>query len=239
LQRHAADWLRRDGFTAEDDFLHAEVNARTVSDAEEYYRSMFTDPHGSWNLRDRHMADTLDRLIAHLATHGDGGGVVVWAHNSHVGDSRATEMSTRGEFTLGRFARERHGADVVLVGMTTHNGTVTAASDWGLPGMRRHIRPAVEGSVEDLFHSTGLPSFLLIPELDSDLHRRLGERRLERAIGVVYRPRTERESHYRWSHIADEFDAIVHIDETNALKPLEATAEWRPGEPPETFPSAL
>lgn len=238
LQRRAGDWLARDGFEREEEFLHAEINARTVTDAEEYYRSMFGDPHGSWNLRDRHMADTLDRLVAHLERHG-AGGVVVWAHNSHVGDARATEMGERGETTLGRLVRERHGGDAFLVGMTTHRGSVTAATDWGMPGLRRKVRPALDGSVEHLLHSTGLPSFLVLPGEDTPAHRRLMQHRLERAIGVVYRPQTERESHYRWCRPAEEFDAIIHIDETRALEPLERSSEWQRGEPPETYPTAL
>ena len=240
LQKLASSHLRLDGFDREDEFLHAEINARTVGDAEEYYRSMFSDPHGSWNLRDRHMADTLDRLLAHLETpDGDAGKVVVWAHNSHVGDSRATEMGDRGELTVGRLARERYGSDAVLIGMTTHHGSVTASTDWGMPGLRRKVRPAIDGSIEHLMHSAGLPAFTVIPSRGSHLGQRLSQHRLERAIGVVYRPQTERESHYRWARAADEFDAILHIDETRALEPLERTSEWQGGEPPETFPTAL
>lgn len=239
LRKRRTRSLRHDGFNREDEFIHAELNAQAVIDAEEYYRSMFSDPHGSWNLRDRHMADTLDRLIAHLDTHGGEGKVVVWAHNSHVGDSRANEMGERGELTLGRLARERHGSDAVAVGMTTFSGSVTASADWGMAGLRRNVRPALEGSLEHLFHSSGLDSFIVIPERGSGIAQRLSQPRLERAIGVVYRPQTERESHYRWGRASDEFDAIIHIDETRALAPLDRGAEWHGGEPPETYPTAL
>ena len=239
IQKHAAEAMRSAVFSKVDEFVQAEVNARTVSDAEEYYRSMFTDPHGSWNLRDRHMADTLDRLVAHLDATGGNGKVVVWAHNSHVADSRANEMSERGEFTLGRFARERHGSDVRLVGMSTASGSVTASTDWGMPGLRRTVKPAVEGSVEHLFHATGAPAFMVIPTAGSELGRCLQQRRLERAIGVIYRPQTELQSHYRWGCVADEFDAMIHIDETRALVPLDRGAEWHADEPPETYPTAL
>ena len=130
----ATDYLRRDGLAAEDEQFYAEQNARLVANAEEYYRSMFADHASSWNLRDLHMADTLDRLAAHLQRRGDPARIVVWEHNSHVGDARMTEMSARGELNVGQLARQRHGGDAVLVGFTTHSGTVTAASDLGRPG---------------------------------------------------------------------------------------------------------
>ena len=128
LRRHAGDYLRRDGLLAEDEYFFAEQNAAVVANAEEYYRTMFADHAGSWNLRDRHMADTLDHLLAHLDRHGGTARIVVWEHNSHIGDARATEMSQRGELNIGQLMRERHGRDVVNVGFTTYIGTVTASS---------------------------------------------------------------------------------------------------------------
>ncbi len=239
LRRKAADYLRQDGFAAEDELLFAEENAQTITDAEEYYRSMFGDPAGSWNLRDRHMADTLDQLIAHLDRHVGRAKVVVWAHNSHVGDARASEMGARGELNLGQLARERHGRDAVLVGFTTHSGSVTAAVDWGGAALRRRVRPALEGSVEDLLHATGLPAFTLIPEPGGAAERILDQPRLERAIGVIYRPESERRSHYFAARAAGRFDALIHLDATRAVEPLERTTGWLEGEPPETYPTAL
>jgi erythromycin esterase-like protein len=185
------------------------------------------------------MADTLDELLAHLDRHGGTARVVVWAHNSHVGDARATEMAQRGELNIGQLMRERHGADAVRVGFTTYAGSVTAASDWGGPAERLRVRPAPAGSVEALFHDTGVPSFMLCPLSEGVSARALRDPRLERAIGVIYRPQTERQSHWFSASVSTQFDALVHIDRTRAVEPLERTTDWELGEPPETYPSAL
>ena len=239
LRRRAGEYLLRDGLAAEDEYFFAEQNAQLVADAEEYYRTMFGDRAGSWNLRDRHMADTLDQLMAHLDRHEPGTRVVVWEHNSHIGDARATDMAARGEINIGQLARERHGPDAVLVGFTTHHGTVTAASDWGGPADRKRVRPALAGSYEALFHAAGVPDFLLCPVGAGRCGRALQQPRLERAIGVIYRPDTERESHWFAADASRQFDALVHLDETRAVEPLERTAAWELGEPPETYPTAL
>jgi erythromycin esterase-like protein len=239
LRRRAGEFLLADGALAEDEQFFAEQNAAIVADAEEYYRGVFGDHAGTWNLRDRHMADTLDALLAHLDRHGGTARAVVWAHNSHVGDARATEMAARGEWTLGQLLRERHGADVVTIGFSTYQGTVTAASDWGAPAERKRVRAAREDSYERLLHACGLPAFLLCPLAAGDGGRVLAQPRLERAIGVVYRPQTERESHYFAARVTRQFDALVHIDRTRAVEPLERDAVWDLGEPPETYPSAL
>jgi erythromycin esterase-like protein len=235
LQRHAGDYLRRDGLAAEDEQFYAEQNARLVLNAEEYYRTMFDGAEPSWNLRDRHMADTLDRLLAHLDRHHGDTRVVVWAHNSHVGDARATEMGARGELNIGQLARHRHGGSAFLIGFTTYEGTVSAASGWDSPVERKRVRPALAGSYELLFHQLGVPRFWISA---SDA-RQLGGPRLERAIGVIYRPETERASHYFGSRLAEQFDAVIHIDHTRAVEPLERTVGWQRGEPPETYPTAL
>jgi erythromycin esterase-like protein len=163
----------------------------------------------------------------------------VWAHNSHVGDARATEVATRGELTIGQLLRERHGRDVVSVGFTTYAGTVTAASDWGAPAERKRVRAAREDSYERLLHGCGLPAFLLCPLPAGEGGRALAEPRLERAIGVIYRPQTERQSHYFAARLPSQFDALIHIDHTRAVEPLERDAVWELGEPPETYPTAL
>ncbi len=238
LQHSAAAALRRDGPRAEAEQFYAEENARLVLDAEAYYRSMFDAGAPSWNLRDRHMAATLERLLEHLEARQPGARIVVWAHNSHIGDARETEMTRRGELNLGQLVRERYGDDARLIGFTTHSGTVSAAVDWGAPVGRRAVRPALPGSVEDLLHAAGIPAFTL-PLRDAPASAGLDAARLERAIGVIYRPETERASHYFHVHLARQFDALIHIDRTRATEPLERTADWDQGEPPETYPSAL
>jgi erythromycin esterase-like protein len=239
LRREAGKWLQRDGAAAEDEYFVAEQNASVVADAEEYYRTMLGGPAASWNLRDRHMADTLDHLMAHLDRHGATSRVVVWEHNSHIGDARFTEMASRGEINLGQLMRERHGRDVVLVGFTTSSGTVTAAPEWGAPAQRKQVRPAPDGSCEALFHATGIPAFMLCPLRSGRYARVLDEPRLERAIGVIYRPETERQSHWFTANAAKQFDALVHIDVTRAVEPLERSRRWETGEPPETYPTGL
>jgi erythromycin esterase-like protein len=239
LQRRAGDYLRRDGIAAEDEQFYAEQNARLVLNAEEYYRTMFEGAEASWNLRDRHMADTLDRLLAHLDRHDRQTRAVVWAHNSHVGDARRTEMSQRGELNIGQLARQRHGGDAFLLGFTTYEGTVSAASDWDAPVERKRVRPALPGSYEAVFHDTGLPGFWLPLRERTNAALGLREPMLERAIGVIYRPETERASHYFGARLAEQFDAVIHIDRTRAVEPLERTVAWQRGEPPETYPTAL
>ncbi|WP_263864229.1 erythromycin esterase family protein [Variovorax sp. 38R] len=175
----------------------AEQNARLVKNAEAYYRSMYLSDVSSWNLRDRHMAETLDELERHLGWRGARPRIVVWAHNSHLGDARATEMGgRRDELNVGQLMRERHGRDAVLVGFTTHAGTVTAASDWGAAAERKRVVPSRADSYEGLLHATGIDRFML-PLRGAGSHlAALQESRLERAIGVIYRPETERQSHY-------------------------------------------
>src|SRR6266404_2554028 len=239
LQRRTADYARRDGRLAEDELFYAEQNARLVKNAEAYYRSMFLEETSSWNLRDRHMAETLDALTAHLGRKGSRAKIAVWEHNSHLGDARATEMGQRGELNVGQLTREKYGHDAVLVGFTTHHGTVTAASDWGEPAERKRVRPALAGSYEALFHAAGRDRFLLIVNDSDMLAQQLGVARLERAIGVIYRPETERQSHYFRARLPNQFDAVLHFDETRAVKPLETTEGWEAGELPETFPFAV
>ena len=238
LRRRAAEFARRDGLVVEEAF-YAEQNARLVKNAEEYYRSMFLEEISSWNLRDRHMAETLEALIAHLNRADGHAKIVVWAHNSHVGDARVTEMGQRGELNIGQLARERYNRDAVLVGFTTNHGTVTAASDWDAPAERKRVRPALPGSYEALFHNAEVDRFLLTWRAGDAVTEGLRETLLERAIGVIYRPETERISHYFWTRLPSQFDAVLHFDETRAVEPLERNAEWEKGEVPETFPFAV
>lgn len=241
IQRNALAYARRDGLLAEDELFYAEQNAQTVRNAEEYYRAMFGGRVTSWNLRDRHMAQTLDALLEHLDRHRDtpSARIVVWAHNSHVGDARATEAWSDGQLTLGQLVRQRYGDQARLVGFTTYAGTVTAASEWGGIAERKRVRPALNGSIEELLHETGRKSFLISADLSPEAAEPLSVVRLGRAIGVIYRPETERQSHYFHVRPADQFDAMIHIDKTRALEPLEPTSLWIAGETPETYPSGL
>jgi erythromycin esterase-like protein len=239
LRRRAADYASRDGRVAQDEFFFAEQNARVVLNAEKYYRSMFRGRVESWNLRDRHMAETLAALVTHLNTQGQSAKVAVWEHNSHLGDARATYMADYGELNVGQLVRERYGSEAALIGFTTYKGTVTAASDWDGPAERKRMRPALKGSYETSFHESDTPSFLLpLRGMGSELAP-FRDERLERAIGVIYLPRTERQSHYFEARIAEQFDAVIHLDETTALVPLERQALWETGEPPETYPTGV
>ena len=238
LRRKADAYLRRDGWVADDEFFFAEQNARLVRNAEEYYQQMYRAEVSSWNLRDRHMAGTLDALIEHLDRQHPRSKVVVWEHNSHVGDARSTEMGQRGELNVGQLARQRYGNESVLIGFTTYDGTVTAASEWGGPAERKRVRAAAADSHEAFLHQTGSKCFWLDTEPPA-VHAALSAPRLERAIGVIYRPQTERGSHYFHARLGEQFDAVIHLDHTRALEPLERTSLWDKGEPPETYPSGI
>jgi erythromycin esterase-like protein len=240
LRRRYREIMSRDGQQTEDEFFYAEQNARLVLNAEKYYRSMFRGRDTSWNLRDEHMTETLQALAGRAS--GGRSKVVVWAHNSHLGDARATEMSRRGEWNVGQLVRERFGVEnAYLIGFTTYSGTVTAARDWDAVAERREVRRGMTKSYEELFHATGIPRFWLELRDHSNGHATevLHGPRLERAIGVIYRPETERWSHYFEAHLNEQFDAVIHLDETHALEPLERSPEWETGELAETYPSGL
>ena len=236
LHRRAAEYARRDGRIAADEYFYASQNARLVLNAERYYRSMFRGRVSSWNLRDRHMVETLESLRQYLGAQAK---IVVWAHNSHLGDARATSMGQEGEWNVGQIVRELHDRDAVLVGLTTHHGTVTAASNWDGPAERKRVRPALVNSYEALFHDVSIPRFFLTLRNMGHAASALNEPLLERAIGVIYRPETERASHYFQARLSPQFDAVLHFDETRAVEPLERTVEWQEGEVPETFPTGI
>ncbi|HEY2502987.1 MAG TPA: erythromycin esterase family protein [Mycobacterium sp.] len=241
IQRSALAYARTDGLLAEDELFYAQQNAQTVRNAEVYYRAMFSGRVTSWNLRDKHMAQTLEALLKHLDRHHDvpSARIVVWAHNSHVGDARATEVWADGQLTLGQLVRQRYGDQARLIGFSTYAGTVTAASEWGGVAERKAVRPALNGSIEELLHETGRSSFLTSALISPEAADPLSAVRLGRAIGVIYRPETERQSHYFHVRPADQFDAMIHIDRTRALEPLEPTSLWIAGEMPETYPTGL
>ncbi len=208
---------------AREDWFNAVQNARVVHGGERYYFSAVTSGGtAGWNTRDTHMAETVNRLREHLGREGGPVKLVIWAHNSHVGDARATDRARGGEVNLGQLLRQQHGEDrVFLLGFTTYQGTVMAAREWNGPGQVRDVRPALENSYEDAFHDTGIPQFLLMLMEDWRALPSLGEDRLHRAIGVVYLPETERESHYSHTRLVEQFDAVIHQDVTRAVEPLD------------------
>ena len=237
MQKRAGELAGRDRLVDPDAFFMAEQNARLVKNAERYYRSMFESRVESWNLRDQHMVETLDALVNHLGA--SSAKIAIWAHNSHLGDARATEMGDHGEVNVGQLVRQRYGEDAVLAGFTTYTGTVTAASNWDAPAERKRVRPALPGSYEDLFHATEVPGFLLMLRGAEWLSGVLNQQRLERAIGVIYLPESERVSHYFNARLAEQFDAVIHLDQTRAVEPLERTSRWEVGDVPETYPFAV
>jgi erythromycin esterase-like protein len=238
LRRHYGRLVEAHDPQSEDEYFYAEQNARLVKNAEAYYRSMFRGRDQSWNLRDAHMTETLVALLDHYG-HEQNAKAVVWAHNSHLGDARATDMAARGEWNVGQLARELYGERVYSIGFSTHSGTVTAAHDWGDPAQRRRVRPGLPGSCEALFHATGIPAFWLDLREDNEATHLLHAPRLQRAIGVIYRPQTERRSHYFSVRLTEQFDAIVHLETSSALEPLERDSGWVVGELPDTFPEGL
>jgi erythromycin esterase-like protein len=237
LQAKTAELLSRDGRVASDELFFAKQNAVVARNAEEYYRAMYRGRPNTWNLRDKHMVETLDALLEHLEGQGEQPKAVIWAHNSHLGDARATSMSLRGEWNVGQLLREWHEKETFSVGFTTFQGTVTAASEWGAMAERKRVRPALEGSYEHLFHGCRWSKFLL--RSNQAAGKALPPELLERAIGVIYLPETERWSHYFFARLGQQFDAVIHFDETQAVEPLERTSEWVRGELPETYPFAV
>ena len=232
LLRKELDYVAQDG----ESFFDATQNARLVADAERYYRVMYFGSHESWNLRDQHMFDTLQRI---LAWNGPDTKAVVWAHNSHIGDARFTDMGTeRGELNIGQLCRQHFGRDAALIGFGTHAGTVAAASEWDAPMEVMAVRPSRPDSYEALCHEVGEERFLIDLRRghNADLRRALAEPRLERYIGVIYRPDTERWSHYSAASLPEQYDAFVWFDETNAVIPL--PSEVVEGED-QTFPFGL
>ena len=228
---------KRLAYAAEDGegFLDAERNARLVAAAERYYRIMYNGDAESWNLRDSHMFETLQSI---LESRGPNSRAVVWAHNSHIGDARATDMGMRrGELNIGQLCRQWWEDEAALIGFGTHTGTVAAATHWDDDMEVKQVRPSREGSYERVSHDAGVPRFLLDLKRDQDLRQRLEEPRLERFIGVIYRPETELHSHYAKSVLPRQFDGWVWFDETTAVTPL--GPEHHTGDLPETYPFGL
>lgn len=236
LLMHRLEYSKMDG----EDFMDAEQNANLVADAEHYYRSMYYSNEESWNLRDAHMFDTLKRL---MESKGSKAKVVVWAHNSHVGDARYTDMGmTRNELNIGQLCRQQWGKQVSIIGFGTHTGTVAAAEDWDEPMQVMKVLPSRRDSYEFLGHEAKIPRFLLDlrkGHMDENVREELMGPRLERFIGVVYRPKTEYWSHYSKAILPKQFDGFVYIDETSAVTPLPTKMIHQSIAKDETYPFGL
>jgi protein-L-isoaspartate(D-aspartate) O-methyltransferase len=236
LLNKSMDYSGRDGAR----LMDAIQNARLVANSERYYRTMYRGSVASWNLRDQHMFDTLVMLLDHYGPESRG---VVWAHNSHLGDASATAMGERGEHNVGQLVRQRFGVQSYLVGFGTHTGTVAAASDWGGPMEVKFVQPSHPRSYEHVCHQSGLSRFILPLRASKppELRRHLSERRLERAIGVIYRPESELQSHYFTAALPRQFDEWIWIDETSAVEPItdELRAHLEAQGLPETYPFGL
>jgi protein-L-isoaspartate(D-aspartate) O-methyltransferase len=233
LLERRLDYVLKDG----ERFFDAAQNARVVANAERYYRAMYYGSAASWNLRDGHMFETLETLLSFYGPSSRG---IVWEHNSHVGNARATEMGARGELNVGQLCRAKFGDDVYIVGFGTDHGTVAAASNWDEPMQRMVVRPSHPKSYEKLFHDASLPALML--HLRAPRRRAVRDElmppRLERAIGVVYRPDTELESHYFHASLPHQFDELIWFDETRAVTPLPAPAPAT-ADLPDTYPFGL
>ncbi|OGB84751.1 hypothetical protein A3F66_01160 [candidate division TM6 bacterium RIFCSPHIGHO2_12_FULL_32_22] len=235
LQQNSYSYLKQDGFIKQEELFCAQQNAEVVKDAENYYQSIFfANSNISWNIRDTHMLNTLKAIYEHQNDQGKNAKIVVWAHNSHIGDSRATQFAQQGQVNIGQLARQNFSKEnVFLLGFSTYNGTVSAASDWGAPVERKNVRAALEESYESYFHTFDHSDLLIFSDkLDI-------KPMLQRAIGVIYRPETERWSHYFMADLKNQFNAMIHYDNTMAVEPLEKSAEWERGEMPETYPFGL
>lgn len=240
LQNRAWKRLVGLGLAADEQRFAAEQNARLVSNAERYYRAMFRAGPESWNQRDQHMFDTLEALRGHLSHQlGSEAALIVWAHNSHVGDAGATEMAAGGQTNLGELVRRQYGAKALLVGMQTATGEVLAADDWDEPGKVMAVQPPIPGSFERLLQECSSPDALIDLRATNPATELLAERRLQRAIGVVYRPATERQSHYLESSMARQFDFLLHFDRTSSVSPLAPLDAPPARDPDDTYPSGL
>eukprot|EP00879_Flechtneria_rotunda_P016164 GHRR01016908.1.p1 GENE.GHRR01016908.1~~GHRR01016908.1.p1 ORF type:complete len:552 (+),score=121.36 GHRR01016908.1:227-1657(+) len=255
--RRAAEAPRRepgDGPAKHEEALMLEANAMAVKGAEAYYRNMFTRDEVTWNLRDSHFLEVVRLVEKHLKKLIDMDPsaqqqarkpkMVLWAHNSHLGDARETDSGWyRGQLNVGQLMRETYGDEITNIGFTTHTGYVSAADDWGQPVQHKAVRPSVPGSYEHIMHSTGIPCFALDFTTPSELNERLKGPLLERAIGVIYRPRTEMQSHYFDATLPRQFDYNIHHARTTKVMPLEPGDYWAPedisetkGDMPELWP---
>lgn len=238
IRQQEAQRIERASVVPEDEQFQAEQNAYLIRNAKDYYGAMLRSDITTWDLRSHHMVETLEALAHHLSRWGRPARVVVWGHNSHIGDSRATLTSPWGKISMGQLMREKRHKDVVLVGFTTHQGTVSAASQWQGEVERKRLRPALPGSCEAVLHDSRHER-LVLPLTDANLREKLNRPRLQRAIGVIYEPEHERSIHYFETCVADQFDAIIHFDKTRAVEPLDQVSGWETDWFPDTYPYGL
>ncbi|MFZ9610791.1 MAG: erythromycin esterase family protein [Methylococcales bacterium] len=233
------EMLKKDKFQ-DDEYFSAIQNARLIKNAEQYYRNMFSGKVSSWNLRDQHMVETISNIDKFLANKlKSPAKLIIWAHNSHIGDARFTQQGRGGEHNVGQLMRKLYPGETFLLGFTTFDGNVTAASEWGASAECKKVNKALSESVENLFHKVDIPKFYLITKDHPEVIAALPVHSLERAIGVVYLPETERQSHYFYVDIANQFDAIIHIDKTSAVQPIENISIPKDRDVPETYPSGM
>ena len=239
LRRREEQYTQNRSERDRDDYFSAEQNARLVKNAEHYYRAMFYGGASAWNIRGRHMMETFEAIVSHMDKRNFGTKVIIWAHNSIVGDARATEMKAKGEYNLGQLLREKFGSEVVSIGFTTCQGTVTAASEWDTPSERKRLDDALPESYEALFHECALETFFLNLRDNEHLRNYLADPRLERSIGVIFTPSKDRMNYYGEARLSEQFDAILHFKESRAVEPLERGGTGKNGEIPDTFPFAV
>lgn len=240
LRQNSFEYLKKEGFLAKEELFCAKQNAELVKSAQAYYHSLYLGEESSWNLRDSHMAKTLEELNSHLReTHQKPAKFVIWAHNSHIGDARATDMAKRGELNLGQLVREKHPDETLLIGFSTYQGKVSAASNWDMPVEHKTVMPALKDSIEEALHKTGVKNFILKFRDNEELTKALDTPLLERFIGVIYQPRTERQSHYYHANVSKQFDALIYLDETTAVQPLKTETNWNQHDLDETFPFGI
>lgn len=221
MQNIAINKIKKES-SPDEALFYAVQNARLVKNAEHYYRALFEARAITWNIRDEHMMETVHNLLTFLESkHQEPAKIIIWAHNSHIGDARATEMSDRNEINLGQLVRERFHAASFHLGFSTHHGTVTASDDWDGETLCKTVNPGMAGSYEELFHKLKYKDFFLSLHENEALNKLLKISRLQRAIGVIYRPETELESHYFFTKLPYQFDGIIHLDETKAIEPLD------------------
>jgi erythromycin esterase-like protein len=238
-ESRAVRQARRASPEAEEEYFNAFQNARVVRNAEGVYGAMYRSQAPAWNLREQHMAATLDDLMAHLNGRGSQAKIAVWAHTSPVGDGRATEKKEDHLVNVGQIVREQHGGETVLIAFTTNRGTVTAASDWDRPPEIKQLRPAFSDSYEALFHNTQIARFMIAHRERETVPEVLRRDKPERSIGAIYHsqiPEAERAAHYFTARLAGQFDAVLYFDETRAVEPLEFTRGETTIEVPLTYP---
>lgn len=222
MQQHVFNQIDQDNLEKKERHFYATQNARLVKNAEHYYRALFESREETWNIRDQHMGETLQNILSHIENSTQTPAkIIVWAHNSHIGDARATEMGSKGEINLGQIVREHFSQTSFHIGFSTYSGKVCAASEWDNPVEVKTIVPGISESYEALFHKLRYKDFILFLHQGKHVEHLLAVSRLQRAIGVIYRPDTERFSHYFFTKLPYQFDALIHFDLTSPLKPLD------------------